>query len=102
MQDEQKYVVFKREDFDDPESEAQAVTELLLSQLPPDSFTVIRHGDVFAAPALFAYANTIQTAIEIILRKDEQTDVSNLIELRDLFQERATYAQQEENQKVPD
>lgn len=90
---EQKYVVFKASDwYGDGELPDGPFPE----PLSPDSFTVIRHQDIFASSALYAYANLIQTAIEIITQTaegDEDPDLSDLCAIRDLFFERAHQAQ---------
>ncbi len=61
---DEKYVVFKRKEFDDW---YDSLTEI--SDSPPSSVedaVVIRRQDVFAPPALDAYANSIQACIEIM------------------------------------
>lgn len=109
MADEQKYVVFKAEDwpFDQvlyyqlPDDTEGLITDLALE---PDSYTVIRHQDVFAAPALFTYANVIQAAIELVSAPNDPKDlapIADLEALRDLFQERALLALGADK-KVPD
>lgn len=97
---EQKYVVFKAEDW--PEHRYLPVD--FPNPLAPDSFTVIRHGDVFAPAGLYAYANAIQTAIEIIKTEGGnavQRFLPRMEELRDLIWERAQMAQAQSG-KVPD
>lgn len=107
-----KYVVFKREDW-------QAIKASLdrsvgggpyeQGQIAPlDDAVVIRRQDIFAGPGLFAYANAIQTAIDLL--KTEQNDATwfhpsderRLEELRDFFWEQAMMASHEEVKKIPD
>lgn len=60
MSMEPKYLVMKMEDarhLDEVVAEAHS--------LPPESYFVIRQGDVFGAPALHAYAHTLMTALEL-------------------------------------
>lgn len=61
MQDE-KYIVFKKDEFEKWFEWAADMTERLPD--PVDDAVVIRMQDIFAAPALDAYAATIQTVIE--------------------------------------
>ena len=75
-----KYVVFKRENFDlwlaaMPEwggvsrsPEAQDTVDMVMKTVPPEleDAVVIRRQDVFAPPALDAYANAIQVVVEVL------------------------------------
>lgn len=96
--DEQKYIVFKAEDL---EKIHWAELPSSVSSLPPDQYTVIKHTDVFAASALSAYANSIQTAIEIMAVDGPTTPDPRLVELRDLFYVRAEQARHM-SCKIPD
>lgn len=98
MESEQKYVVFKTDEWLD------VVTHTAEAQLPeplePTSFTVIRHQDIFAESALLSYANSIQTALEILQVTEGKTD-PGLEDLRDLFWERASMAKAAQK-RIPD
>ncbi len=61
---EGKYVVFKRKEFDAWYEEA----DLSVPSLPRPlaDCVVIRHDDMFAATAFYAYAGTVQSAIEVL------------------------------------
>ena len=65
----EKYVVFKRQEFKQwydewPETEDE------LPQAVLDA-VVIRRQDIFAPPALDAYANTIQACVEVLCNGDK-------------------------------
>ena len=96
--DPEKYVVFNRADF-------IRITGYTGDFPPPlPDAVVIRLQDIFAAPALFTYANSIQTVIELL--DQWGTDISlptydHLTEIRDYFFERATTAQAS-YKKLPD
>jgi hypothetical protein len=63
---------------------------------------VIRRQDVFAPPALDAYANAIQTAIAVLCNGEEPTGrTADLREIADYFHEQAVKAW-EDKRKMPD
>lgn len=99
-----KYVVFKAKEFDDwLASDMKAPIPVALHDA-----IVIRRQDIFAGPGLFAYANAIQTAIDLMgqdmsaLAGWELNQMARLEELRDFFWEQAMMASHEERKKVPD
>ena len=106
MPADEKYIVFKREQLDKwlkdfvPDSVVQA--ELLADEIP-DS-VVIRKQDIFAGPALHAYASSISTAIEILEVYGESFDTSKLRleDIRTYFFEQANDADNIRSKKVPD
>jgi hypothetical protein len=101
-----KYVVFKRGEFDGIHS--LELKEGAKLPKPLEDAVVIRRQDIFAGPGLFSYANAIQTAIDLIGAPGELGTVSalnelaKLEELRDFFWEQAMMASHEPNKKVPD
>jgi hypothetical protein len=93
--DPKKYVVFKREEY----AESDEIE-------PLDDCVVIRLQDVFAAGALYTYANSIRTTVEILsqrspLENRDVTEIEYLNELADYFMEMAAKAESTGN-KVPD
>lgn len=98
MRDE-KYVVFSR----------TAYNNYLPSQgeAPPpeiEDAVVIRTQDIFAAPALYAYANCISTCIEILSQTDDYPTplLTRLREISDYFMDRGDEADNHHSRKVPD
>lgn len=94
MIDPEKYVVFKRDEY-----QGQPLPEI-------DDAVVIRLQDIFAAGALYTYANSIRTAVEIMsqrspLENRDITEIEYLNELADYFMEMAAKAESTGN-KVPD
>lgn len=106
-----KYIVFKRETWEKAErlADNSILTDLNESDAVDDA-VVIRRQDVFAPPALAAYANAIQTAITIhvdtgsyVPGVDEEPDqVKRLREIADYFHEQAELAYADSARKVPD
>lgn len=97
-----KYVVFKREEF-----EAWYYDIVEMRSQPPDEVpdhTVIRAQDIFAAPALHAYANSITVAMTIFdaLPRLGEENKKRLRDLADFFHERAAEAEQTDYRKIPD
>lgn len=97
----EKYVVFKRQEFKQwydewPETEDE------LPQAVLDA-VVIRRQDAFAPPALDAYANAIQTLLEMVGMgvTMEIEQYSKLREIADYFHEQAAKAW-DEKRKLPD
>ena len=76
-----------------------------LDGTPVDDAVVIRRQDVFAPPALDAYANAIQTSLEILRHSAgvtyEGVDVERLQEVADYFSDQAAKAWTEQR-KLPD
>lgn len=105
---EQKYVVFKKSDFDRLMKEVPSrslETELRAAEVE-DCF-VIRFQDVLAGPGLHAYAHSAETMIEGALFGSEGADpvpsfVSGLEHVRDAAFEAAQIADEYPNKKVPD
>lgn len=102
-----KYVVFKSEDLDrlllafkdklTPEV-GEALNNLVGSALP--DAVVIRRQDVFAPPALDAYANSIMAALEIVNTLGNGVPVG-LRDIADYFHEQAALSWQADR-KIPD
>lgn len=88
MAEHEKYIVLK---LDDAET------------LKPGTFFVIRSSDMFGIAGLYAYANQIQTTLEIDKERKFLTDVE-LLHLRDIADYIADLARQWQVQqtKVPD
>lgn len=87
-----KYVVFKREEWRqwidewpevDPEAEPAALEDAV----------VIRRQDVFAPPALDAYANAIQTCVEVLCNGTSPSGrAADLQKIADYFHTQAQLA----------
>lgn len=97
-----KYVVFKREDLDD--WLGKFVPSVDLVPLILQDAIVIRRQDIFAGPGLFAYANAIQTALDLMddITEGFFDEDGHLQELRDFFWEQAMQASHSETKKIPD
>lgn len=123
--DDEKYIVFKREDLltlmgelalpnahtlewtgdTDCSVVAQHVLERLKAESLEDA-VVIRRKDVFAPAGLYAYANGIMTALDIaretvgdLMSEDE---VARLTAIADYFARQADLAAHYHSRKVPD
>lgn len=109
---EEKYVVFKSAEFDAFLEQETTADGMLPHAL--DDFVVLRLQDRFTPPALFAYANQIQTLLEFIEKfpqfqvqdnEQDQEDVDTIIarlkNIRDHFQTLA-HASDEMARKLPD
>lgn len=98
-----KYFVFKLEEFADW-METHLTPEQ--SKSMPSSIgdaTVIRAQDIFAAPALHAYANAITISIEVLQQESGGfTPTDHLQAIADYFHDRAVQAEQTEFKKIPD
>jgi hypothetical protein len=112
-----KYVVFKRDEFNewarvmhDAVEEVAEGKELNLrvhlNQISLQDAVVIRKQDVFAAPGLYGYAASIQTAIEVAQRLDPSSlteeEQWRLEALRDFFFEQGHEAAEHSPKKIPD
>lgn len=92
----EKYVVFKKEEY-----------ENRLDPQPLDDAVVIRRQDIFAPPALDAYANAIQTAIEVMSSGTQNyatiqlSAIEGLRGIADYFSDQAAKAWAEQR-KLPD
>lgn len=97
MKDE-KYLVFKRDEFIERHGTGKLVEAL-------DDAVVIRKQDIFAGPALHAYASSIQTAIEVVETSGAEFNRrarAKLYEVRDYFFQQALEADDVNPKKVPD
>lgn len=110
MASDSKYVVFHRDYYEQWMNEWPEVNPAE-EPLPIDDAVVIRLQDVFAAPALYAYAASIRTAIEIMERARAATGtpraeldgiVDRLNDIADYFMEQAVKAERSEKMKIPD
>lgn len=93
-----KYVIFKQEEFD------KWYTDILqaanpMAPPPIEDGVVIRRQDVFAPPALDAYANSIQIALSI--GAVNETHTSHLRKVADFFHQQAVLSWNA-NRKLPD
>lgn len=101
---DEKYVVFRRDDFNDIFTDNNLIAGKVrqdLSTIQVKDAVVIRTQDIFAAPALDAYANSISVALMIMGYKpgDPHPELANTA---DYFHERATEAWRREDKKIPD
>ena len=109
--DNHKYVVMKRYNWDLflAGLEHLGVSESQLPRLIDDA-VIIRRQDVFAPPALAAYANAIQTALAIHVDSgsyvpgvdEEPESVKHLKEIADYFHEQSELAYADSARKIPD
>ena len=104
MDHEEKYVVFKSEDFDDW---CRGVADSDLDDLIIEDAVVIRLQDMFAAPALYSYANTIRTVTELLEKSSPLVPSSAAIldrlhGIADYFIGRALVADMMPTKKLPD
>jgi len=123
--DDGKYIVFKRQEFFELMGElglppfvgheeasakwdcapmAQRIAERAAQTCLHDA-VVIRRQDVFAAPALEAYANAIQTVIEAMSVEgvvlEDGVSVETLREVADYFHEQASKSYDTPGRKLP-
>lgn len=112
-----KYVVFKRDDYDRFLNSLIKGHSVMAAPIPAATWSwsaagirpqpiedavVIRRQDVFAPPALDAYANNIYSATEILRMWDTDADVvKQLQSIADYFHEQAV-ASWETERKLPD
>lgn len=91
----EKYVIFKYEDFHSWAAEFdQDCPEMVRDAV------VIRRQDIFAAPALDAYANSILIAAEIL--GEGSDDYPRLLDTANFFHDQASRSWQTPNRKLPD
>lgn len=100
----EKYVVFKKEDYD----------ELRWGDTMPntvDDAVVIRLKDPFAATALFTYANTIMSFVELMTNTYmtrpadvgmNPGEVKRMMEIADYFHQQACASQEISGKRLPD
>lgn len=113
--DPTKYIVFKRDDYDEligdaDEKEDGHVVSALIDQLDRvwlRDAVVIRRQDLFAAPALDTYANSITIAIDVLTKcqpggEDDTDVVKRLQEVADYFHEQAQKSWETQGRKLPD
>lgn len=108
MRDE-KYIVFKREEW---EKKMNALLLEVPQEIVADvragaiqDATVIRCQDIFAAPALSAYADAITTTLEItdLFPREANGQVrAALLKSADFFRDRAEEARGWPSKKLPD
>lgn len=105
----EKYVVFKREDYEREMGQAQiSPNKSYFDAIEVPDAVVIRRQDVFASPAFDSYSNTILAAAETIrysagtLDNDIlQKQLAKLNEVADYFHEQAELSAHV-NKKLPD
>lgn len=96
--EDNKYVVFKREDWDKAEGQEDWPW---WENLVTDA-VVIRRQDIFSAPALDAYANSIRAALAVLEHDGGPSVISGqLQDIADYFSEQAAKAWIEQR-KLPD
>lgn len=90
MSKDEKYVVVKKENVVG-RGTTQTPFMLLAGDVLEDA-VVIRTGDVFAGPALHAYASNIQVAVSILAEHRPDVDLAGMRAAADYFHERAEEA----------
>jgi hypothetical protein len=98
---EAKYVVFKLEEWNRwaAEEETGGVGT------PPvelDGAVVIRLKDPFAATALFSYANTIMSFLELMEETMDEGEHARMLDIADYFHQQAVESQKIKNKRLPD
>jgi len=96
-----KYVTFKKDEFD---KWVDGLVESDIENMPwgITDAVVIRRQDVFAPPALDAYANAMQTAIEVLTNGTPPSGTTQrLQDIADYFHDQAAKAWSEQR-KLPD
>jgi len=91
-----KYVVYKREDFDQHINRGIPPMTAQMYEVP--DAVVIRRQDIFASPALAGYAASIAIAAKLT---NNEEDRKRLLQLADFFEEQARLAA-DEGYKIPD
>lgn len=111
----EKYVVFKREDWKRAINEANdrmdrglvplASSFTRLIDIEVDDAVVIRRQDVFAPPALAMYANSIRTALDVAQLHevgDPNETARRLQAIADYFHEQSELAYADSRRSLPD
>lgn len=93
-----KYVVFKREDFERLMDEDRP--HMYAAALEVEDAVVIRRQDLFAGPALSSYAHSIAIAVKVA-ENPKNDQVKALRRIADYFHEQAILADAE-GWKLPD
>lgn len=96
-----KYIVFKQDEFD---RWANSLGENDMERMPLglQDAVVIRRQDVFAPPALDAYANAMQTCVEVLCNGSKPTGTAErLQDIADYFHDQAAKSWTEQR-KLPD
>ena len=92
-----KYLVFKRDEFIERHGTSKVVEAL-------DDAVVIRTRDIFAPGVLHTYSAAVQTAIEVIQGTDAQLSslwITDLEKVRDYFHDRAVEADEVQTKRFP-
>lgn len=107
MTTESKYIVFKREDFFNvlgrsTNGELKPLELFKIEDINElDDAVVIRTQDVFAAPALDTYSNSISVALTVMSYTQGNPN-PELSKIADYFHERAVEAWERQDKKLPD
>jgi hypothetical protein len=96
-----KYAVFKWEHYREMSIVANGMFAKGFEQMRLKDAEVIRHQDIFAAPALYEYAQSIRTAIEI-MEKCGVTPPEHLQSVADYFMAAGERASKCRTTKLPD
>lgn len=99
--DSPKYAVLKWADFAELSMLANGMYTSKFESLRLKDAEVIRHQDIFAAPALFEYAQSIRTAIEI-MEKCGVKPPEHLQSVADYFMSAGERASKCRTTKLPD
>lgn len=100
---DEKYIVFKKEEWDSFRKQFRPTSP----PLPVEDAVVIRRQDMFAPPALDAYANAITVALTVLSEADGGADIydaeipKKLRDVADYFHEQAKLAW-DLHRKIPD
>jgi len=99
-EEEAKYVVFKKEYFDQWQMQEKPAS----IPRPLDDTVVIRLKDPFAATALFTYANTIMSFLELMDDRDTITwdEHERMVGIADYFHQQACASQEIKDKRLPD
>ena len=69
---------------------------------PVDDAVVIRLKDPFAATALFTYANTIMSFLELMEEDMTEEDHARMLDIADYFHQQACESQKIKGKRLPD
>jgi hypothetical protein len=99
-EEQPKYVVFKREEW-----EHSIGTDLGAYPIPLDDAVVIRLKDPFAATALYTYCNTIMSMLELMDDRDasmSEDERQSMLDIADYFHGKAMESEKIKDKRLPD
>lgn len=102
-EDQPKYVVFKTEELGEwRQRVGSRGSDVHSMPSPLDDAVVIRLKDPFAPTALYTYANTIMSLVELMEHWIDPMEHHRMIEIADYFHQQAVQSQTIKDKKLPD